>query len=435
MENYLTGKKILFACISLDGHFNPLTGLAKYLQQTGCEVRWYVSDNYKDKLKDLNIQHYTDTAKLNINSHNMQQLLPDLQTNDKVKKTMIYLDHLFTGRAVGYFKDIQQIHQSFPFDLMICDNMFTASPLVRYQLQVPVMSIGVIPLPEDSKDTAPYKSGLSPAQDDKTRALYADLYKNVLKVYKEPIAAFSNILRKYDVPFTASFFTNILVKSANLHLQIGTPNLEYKRNDLGSNIHYIGALMPYLKPNNKKTWFDKRLNTYEKIVLVTQGTVETDTTKLLEPTLQAFMDTDILVIATTGGNGTEILRKKYTGDNFIITDFVPFEEVMAYASVYITNGGYGGAILSLKHKLPMVTAGVNEGKIEICSRIAYFKLGIDLKTETPAATAIYNATVEILENKIYKENVIRISEEFDTYQPNELCANYAAELLQKYAIQ
>jgi UDP:flavonoid glycosyltransferase YjiC (YdhE family) len=35
-------KKILFASIPYDGHFNPLTGLAVYLKSKGHDVRWFM---------------------------------------------------------------------------------------------------------------------------------------------------------------------------------------------------------------------------------------------------------------------------------------------------------------------------------------------------------------------------------------------------------
>ncbi|MEI9809634.1 MAG: hypothetical protein WDO16_18215 [Bacteroidota bacterium] len=51
----LKGKKILFATFPADGHFNPLTGLAVHLKELGCDVRWYTSVKYEDKLQRLNI--------------------------------------------------------------------------------------------------------------------------------------------------------------------------------------------------------------------------------------------------------------------------------------------------------------------------------------------------------------------------------------------
>jgi hypothetical protein len=44
------GTKILFANFPADGHFNPLTTLAMQLKQSGCDIRWYTSSYYSDKL-------------------------------------------------------------------------------------------------------------------------------------------------------------------------------------------------------------------------------------------------------------------------------------------------------------------------------------------------------------------------------------------------
>jgi UDP:flavonoid glycosyltransferase YjiC (YdhE family) len=56
------------------------------------------------------------------------------------------------------------------------------------------------------------------------------------------------------------------------------------------------------------------------VILVTQGTVEKDVTKIIEPTLEAFKNTNYLVIATTGGSKTAALKTKYPQENFIIED-------------------------------------------------------------------------------------------------------------------
>jgi UDP:flavonoid glycosyltransferase YjiC (YdhE family) len=102
---------------------------------------------------------------------------------------------------------------------------------------------------------------------------------------------------------------------------------------------------------------------------------------------------------------------------------------MPYAHAYITNGGYGGVMLGIQNKLPLVVAGVHEGKNEICARIGYFKYGINLKTETPSPAQIKRAVNEVMDNNVYKQNINKLSEEFDRYQPNELCERYVAALL------
>jgi hypothetical protein len=58
-------------------------------------------------------------------------------------------------------------------------------------------------------------------------------------------------------------------------------------------------------------------------------------------------DSETLLICTAGGSQTAQWRKQYQQHNIIIEDFIPFEDVMPYADVYISNGGYGGVLLGV----------------------------------------------------------------------------------------
>jgi UDP:flavonoid glycosyltransferase YjiC (YdhE family) len=151
--------------------------------------------------------------------------------------------------------------------------------------------------------------------------------------------------------------------------------------------------------------------------------------KLIVPTLEAFQNSDCLVVVTTGGSGTEELRKRYGGDNILIEDFIPFGDIMPHADVYVTNGGYGGVLLSVQHQLPMVVAGVHEGKNEINARVGYFRLGINLKTEKPSVLQLRKAVEEILANDTYFENVKSLSQEFRKFNPNEILVRQVSRLL------
>jgi UDP:flavonoid glycosyltransferase YjiC (YdhE family) len=165
------------------------------------------------------------------------------------------------------------------------------------------------------------------------------------------------------------------------------------------------------------------------VILLTQGTVERDVTKLLVPALEAFKDSSYLVIVTTGGSDTDRLRDAYAYDNIIIEDFIPFNEVMAYADMYISNGGYGGVLLGIQNGLPLLVAGVHEGKNEINARIEYFKLGVNLKTETPGKEQIKSAVEKIYASPEFTKNVMRLKREFKNYDPAKLFENYVSGLL------
>jgi UDP:flavonoid glycosyltransferase YjiC (YdhE family) len=209
-------------------------------------------------------------------------------------------------------------------------------------------------------------------------------------------------------------------------LQIGVPGFEYKRSDLGNNVRFIGALS---NASSNKIWNHPKLAQYNKMILVTQGTVEKDISKLIIPTLEAFKNSEYLVVVTTGGSHTEDLRNHFNYPNIIIEDFIPFNEIMPLANVYITNGGYGGVMLGIINKLPMVVAGVHEGKNEINARVGYFKIGVNLHTERPAPAQLKAGVSEVLHNSLYKHNIENLSNEVSQYNSNELCAAYIDEVL------
>ncbi|HEY4196733.1 MAG TPA: nucleotide disphospho-sugar-binding domain-containing protein [Mucilaginibacter sp.] len=430
MKQQLKGKKILFASVPADGHVNPLTGLAKYLQNVGCDVRWYTSEIYTDKMENLEIPFYPFVRAVDINSDTVAKVLPERTLITDVAERLDYdMLNVFAKRGSEYFEDIQAIHRSFPFELMVADSLFAGIPLVRGKMKIPVVAIGVIPLAANSVDLAPYGMALPPARNAEEKAKYAELNLQNNAMLKKSIDYFSAVLTDFDIDNEKSVLLDQLIVQADQYLQIGTPGFEYDRSDFGDNIRFVGGLMPFKTAKKTKPWYDGRLKRYKKVLLVTQGTIERDSRKLLEPTLEAFRNTDTLVIATTGGWNTTRLAETYAADNIIIEDFIPFDEVMPYADVYITNGGYGGTLLSIKNKLPMVAAGVHEGKSEVCARIGFFNYGINLNTESPTAEAVRNAVEEVLNNNLYKENVTRQSEEMNRIDSNELCANFISQLL------
>ncbi len=427
----LKGKKILFATFPADGHFNPLTGLAVHLKWLGCDVRWYTSNKYAGKLQRLNIQHFPFKKAVDI--ADLENIFPERDSiKGQVAKLKFDIINAFILRGPEFYVDLLEIHKSFPFDVLVADCAFTGIPFVADKMNIPVISIGVLPLTETSKDLPPAGLGLTP-----THSIWGRIKQSVLRLaadlifFREPNKVMKKVLTANGIDTLNTNVFDLMVKKSTLLLQSGTPGFEYYRSDLGKNIRFIGSLLPYQSKKQTTQWTDERLNRYQQIIVVTQGTVEKNVEKILVPTLEAFKDTDVLVIATTGGTGTSELKKRFPHNNLVIEDFIPFGDIMPYADVYITNGGYGGVMLGIENQLPLVVAGVHEGKNEINARIGYFELGINLKTEWPKPEQMKKAIEEVTRNKKYKENVVNLAKEFSHYNPNELCARYIKEVLQK----
>lgn len=424
--------KILFANVPIDGHFNPLTELAMYLKAQGHDVRWYAGKAVEKKLTRYGIPQFHFKRAKEINQFNIDEFFPErTKLKAGIPKLKFDIKNFFVYRASEYYEDIKEIKESFPFELMICDFAFTAGPLVKHKLKVPVVCIGIAPLSQTSKDLAPYGMGLAPDNSFLGRIKQSFLRfmaKNLL--FRESLAEYNKVVTSYGLAPYKELLFDIPVKEADVFLQSGVPGFDYKRSDIGKNVKFVGAMRMYKDPDKKLTevnWLTKLKD--KKVILVTQGTFEPDHTKLINPTLEAFKDSEYIVLVATGYHHTEALRKKYLQENIIIEDFMDFDFIMPKADVYITNGGYGGTLLSIEHALPMVCAGINEGKNEICTRIGYFKIGIDLKTENPTPEAIKKATEIILNDATYKKNVTNLQQEFSQYDTMKLCEKYIAEVV------
>ncbi|HEX2605811.1 MAG TPA: nucleotide disphospho-sugar-binding domain-containing protein [Flavisolibacter sp.] len=429
------GTKVLFASFPADGHFNPLTGLAMHLKSIGCDVRWYTSSYYNNKLNRMGIPHYKPVKAMDFDCTNLD-VFPERENNkSQVKKLVFDIINVFLLRGPEYYTDIKALREEFEFDVMIADAAFTGIAFVREKLQVPVIGIGIFPLNETSKELPPPGLGMLPSKTYLGRMRHALLRVVADKLlFGKPNRMMKEILGSYGIDTEGHNLFDLNIQKSSLFLQSGTPGFEYKRNDLSSHIRFIGPLLPYSKKKEGKPWHHEKLRRFEKVVLVTQGTVEKDASKLLEPTLEAFKGTDYLVIATTGGHQTQELRSRYPQENILIEDFIPFDEVMPYADVYVTNGGYGGTLLGIQNQLPLVVAGVHEGKNEINARVGYFKLGVNLKTEKPKPAQIRQAVEEVLDNPVYTENVMALSDEFSQYNPAILFEKYLAQVVSGKAV-
>jgi UDP:flavonoid glycosyltransferase YjiC (YdhE family) len=161
----LKGTRVLFANFPADGHFNPLTGLAVHLKELGCDVRWYTSPTYAEKINRMGIPFYPLKKAVDISADkDIDKVFPDRKKHkSQISKLKFDMIHAFILPAKDYFDDILEIQKDFDFEIMICDNCFAGIALVKEKLQLPVLAIGVIPLTQTSKDLPPMGLGLTPS--------------------------------------------------------------------------------------------------------------------------------------------------------------------------------------------------------------------------------------------------------------------------------
>ncbi len=425
-------KKILFATMPMDGHLKPLTGLAVHLKNQGYDVRWYSGPSYAAVVEKLSIPYFPFRQAREINQDNLEHEFPERQRiKGTVSRLRFDMEHIFLRRIPEFIADLKSIRQEFAFDLVVCDVLFAASPFIKPIFGVPVAAAGIAPLGESSADLPPAGMGMEPTDSflGRRRQDFLRLVSQEI-LFKPCTRIFDRYLRQYGIQPQDPFFLDALVRRVDAYWQSGVPGFEYFRSKISPNVRFVGPLLPQRASGASAIPDGIDFAGYRRVVLVTQGTVERNPEKLLVPTLSAFADDPAtLVVATTGGSFTEELRMRFPQKNIHIHDFIDFAAIMPLADVFVTNAGYGGVLLAASHGLPMVVAGVHEGKSEIAARVNYFRLGISLKTERPGIGQVREAVEAVLHDPGYRRNTERLSQEFLEYNPNLICQESIEELL------
>jgi UDP:flavonoid glycosyltransferase YjiC (YdhE family) len=218
-------------------------------------------------------------------------------------------------------------------------------------------------------------------------------------------------------------------------LQLCIPSLEYPRSDLPDNFRFAGGLPKGHRPpyTNTPFWWNEIVeNKTKKVIFVCQGTVANKFQQLVIPTMNAFADReDFLVVVALGGKGLSLPDTIPIPSNARVADFIPYDEILEYTDVFVSNGGYGALQHAVSHGTPLVIGGLSEDKPEVAARAEYAGIGINLRTATPELEQLRNAVDEILSNPRFNARALELEAEKASYDPMKIIAATIDELAAK----
>jgi UDP:flavonoid glycosyltransferase YjiC (YdhE family) len=168
------------------------------------------------------------------------------------------------------------------------------------------------------------------------------------------------------------------------------------------------------------------------VVHVSQGSLRADMTELVVPALRALAGEDVLVVVTSGAASVADVEAAYGGPlpgNARVTPFVPYDELLARAAAFVTNGGWTGLTIALHHGVPVVQAGTTEEKTENAARVQWSGVGLRLGTTRPRSAAVRDAVRRVLREPSFAQSAARVQAEMATHD----AANESADLLELLA--
>lgn len=408
--------RFLIGTIPVAGHVAPALPIAQELLKQGHEVWWYTGSLFRTRVETSGAHFVPITTGVDLSD---PKTIPPSWTKERqalkgLAQLKFDLKRAFIETAPNQVKDLTQILNQFAADVILADSFFLGASWM-YELGGPLWAefgVGAISFP--SRDTAPFGLGLPPNKSAwgrwRNQALHYLLGQIVLR---DVVVALDHERQRLGLPPRGETVFDLL--SPLLYLAGTIPEFEYPRSDLPPQVHFLGPLLSSLLTEFAPPSWWRDLETASLVVHVTQGTVATQAQDLIIPTLKALAKEKCLVVATTGNQPVEIVNLDPIPANARVETFLSYDHLLPHVDIMITNGGFNGVLMALSQGIPLISAGQSEDKPEICRRIEWSGVGVNLRTKTPTPSQIRRAFNHVKDQPKYRERAKHFQSEIKRY--------------------
>ncbi|WP_020673029.1 glycosyltransferase [Amycolatopsis nigrescens] len=386
------------------GHVGPTKPIVAALLAAGHEVAVITGARYRQAFAELGAEVTVLPPEADFDETDLDGSIPGRAGLRGLKLGRFELANFV--RAMPAQLSVVDQHLARGVDIVLCDPLFMAGmALVLREHRPRVLALGFLPF------TAP--TLFQPPPDG-----LADRARNALLGRFVPwMLGPAQELATRQVRELLGTETSVLFMDWPMHsdgvLQMTCPRFEYPRStELPAPLHFIGpTTVSQASEHPLPPWWDE-LDGSRPVVYVTQGTVANDDLgRLVEPTIAALADEDVLVVVTTCGGS---LRTGPLPSNVRVADFLPYDELLPRCAVMVSNGGYGGVNHALRYGVPLVAVGASEDKREVVARVAWSGVGVGHARRSASPRTLRRAVRTVLADPRYRDRAEEMAAEIAT---------------------
>jgi MGT family glycosyltransferase len=394
------------------GHITPLAAVARHLVERGHQVRFLTGTRYESAITAVGAEFLPLPPAADIHLDDPREAFPQREGLTGIAAIRFDILNLFIAPAAAQFRALERAIQDVPTDAVLVEPLFLgAAPLTALERsrRPALMGLGIVPLTAPDPQLAPSGFGLQPMAGPLGRLRNAILSRVADRTFGPIFAQGKAIMDEIGVASDTLAFDWLI--AADAMVQFTVASFEYPRARMPESVHFVGPVAKHIPSTAPlPDWWGK-LDDGRPVIHVTQGTVANkDLDELTRPAIAALRDLDAHVIITTGGRPVSELGDDLPS-NVLVAPFIPHDVLLPRTDLMITNGGYGGVQMALRHGVPLVVAGKTEDKAEVAARVAWSGVGIDLRTNRPTPAALKRATKRVLDDPRYAAAAARIARE------------------------
>lgn len=399
--------EILIASMQPVGHVGPLLTVAEGLVARGDRVTVLTASQHAARIRAVGAIPAALPPEAEFDETNLEAEFPGRSATSGIQRVNFDITNVFLGPMQYQTATLTELMRTTAYDALIADaGFFGILPLLLGDPaeRPPVLTYSTTPLMISSRDHAPFGLGLQPSATvlGRLRNRILNLLSHNVLLRASQRAA-NDQLRRLDAPQLPVFVMDSPAMADRL-IAPTVPTFDYPRGDLPTAVRYVGHVHPRPSEGFRAPAWWPELDAGKPVVHVTQGTIDNaDLSRLLEPTITALADEDVLVVATTGGRPVEQISIPLPA-NVRVAEYVPHDLLLPKVDVMVTNGGYGAVQRALSEGVPLVVAGDTEDKPEVAARVQWSGAGINLNTGTPSASMVRRAVRDILDHGHFLTN-------------------------------
>ncbi|KAL5086634.1 hypothetical protein Trisim1_008885 [Trichoderma cf. simile WF8] len=392
------------------GHVYPMQAVAQALVYSDHEVVWLASAEHKHRVQATGATFVETRAIAVIDASFQSENSTGLLDREFRRHAM---------RLLAQVADYRAILADFAADALLVD-VFPGGARALYELgEIPVYAtLGVIPFYTSGAAAPLPVSGMWPPTSWPGLALNGilQLFNKwvLLPLFLAPVLNEQRVklglkMLPYGEPPESFQY------SPHLHIQASCSTLEFSldpNSEQHKKITYVGPLV-WIDVNAEVQlpywWGD--VVSHPRVVGITQGTLATDPTSLIIPSVQALKDDPTLLLIVVSPHSEKIEAQVGFSANVRYADWLPYYLFLPRLKLLITNGGYGSITQALSHKVPLLCAGQSEDKKDTAARVTWCGAGIDLRTDNPTPDQVRTAATKVLSDESYSLNAKLLGKE------------------------
>lgn len=418
--------KIIVVSQPADSHVTAMLAVARDLAARGHEVVVYTGARFEQRARAVGAGFRALPPDADYDDRNINRQFPERGTLPLGPARVAFdIKTLGIKPVPAQLRCLWEFLGYFPADVIIGEHVnylpLALSLAAPYGSRPLLITLGIFGPLFHSEDAAPAGRGILPLPGEPGRALNRELNAQAVQAFGEIQAYAEEVFASIGLKLDEFVFDAVLHHSDH-YLQLTVPGFEYPRGDVPSHFRFVGPVPPNPPAADFEppAWWSE-LSGERRVVVVTQGTLANDDlAELVVPTLRALADLDVLVVAATArDDGPDDVRRRLgtVPDNVRLAGFVPFEHLLPLADVLVTNGGYGGVHVALRHGVPMVVAGDSEDKPEVAARVEWSGTGVNLRTARPRESAVRAAVQAVLNDASFRLRAQTLSQEIERHRP------------------